>query len=283
MTNPSQAATGGANPSAGVIDTSVPSIARVYDYLLGGKHYYDVDRVASEAMIDAVPETTLLAAANRNFIRRAVRFLVGESGIDQILDIGSGLPTAGNVHEIAQEINPNTRVLYVDKDPIVLANGRALLSANENTVVITADLRDPEAIFENPETQRLLDLSRPLAVILGGILMHIEDEENPHGIVATIRDRLPSGSFLVHSGCADPGEPRARELNQIFYDYNMNVRGKTLNVAYSPRGVPGAPVSMPLTWEELEAAEPTQFTLLNAPARLDVLRRPVFARRGKLG
>jgi hypothetical protein len=224
MTNPSQAATGGANPSAGVIDTSVPSIARVYDYLLGGKHYYDVDRVASEAMIDAVPETTLLAAANRNFIRRAVRFLVGESGIDQILDIGSGLPTAGNVHEIAQEINPNTRVLYVDKDPIVLANGRALLSANENTVVITADLRDPEAIFENPETQRLLDLSRPLAVILGGILMHIEDEENPHGIVATIRDRLPSGSFLVHSGCADPGEPRARELNQIFYDYNMGSR-----------------------------------------------------------
>lgn len=224
MTNPSQAATRGASPSGGRIDTSVPSIARVYDYLLGGKHYYEVDRVASEAMIDAVPETTLLAAANRSFIRRAVRFLVGESGIDQILDIGSGLPTAGNVHEIAQEINPNTRVVYVDKDPIVLANGRALLSANENTIVITADLRDPDAIFENPETRRLLDLSRPLAVILGGILMHIEDEENPHGIVATIRDRLPSGSYLVHSGCADPGEPRARELNQIFYDYNMGSR-----------------------------------------------------------
>lgn len=225
MTSSGQAAAGGsAESSQAVIDTSVPSIARVYDYLLGGKHYYEVDRVASEAMVDAVPETTLLAAANRSFVRRVVRFLVGEAGIDQILDIGSGLPTAGNVHEIAQEINPRTRVVYVDKDPIVLANGRALLSANENTTVIMADLREPAAIFDHPDTQRTLDLSRPFAVILGGILMHIEDEEDPHGIVSVIRDRLPAGGYLVVSGCCDPGEPRATELNQIFFEYQMGSR-----------------------------------------------------------
>lgn len=225
MTSSSQSAAGAAADTPdGEIDTSVPSIARVYDYLLGGKHFYEVDRVASEAMIDAVPETTLLAAANRSFIRRAVRFLVGEARIDQILDIGSGLPTAGNVHEIAQEINPATRIVYVDKDPIVLANARALLSANENTTVIMGDLRDPEAVFAHAETQRLLDLSRPFAVILGGVLMHIEDEEDPSGIVATIRGHLPSGGYLVVSGCADPGEPRARELNQVFFEYGMGSR-----------------------------------------------------------
>jgi len=210
--------------NAPAIDSSTPSIARVYDYLLGGKHYYEVDRVASEAMIDAVPETTLLAAANRSFIRRATRFLVGEAGLDQILDVGSGLPTAGNVHEVAQEINPDIRVVYVDKDPIVLANGRALLTANDNTIVIEGDLREPEAILDHPEVGKLIDFSRPLGVILGGILMHIEDEEDPRGIVATIRERLAPGSYLVHSGCADPGEPRAAELNEVFFQFGMGSR-----------------------------------------------------------
>ncbi|WP_132422649.1 SAM-dependent methyltransferase [Pseudonocardia endophytica] len=207
--------------SNAAIDTSTPSIARVYDYLLGGKHYYDVDRVASEAMIDAVPETTLLAAANRSFIRRATRFLVGEARIEQILDVGSGLPSAGNVHEVAQEINPNIRVVYVDKDPIVLANGRALLTANDNTIVIEGDLRDPNAILDHPEVKQLLDFSKPIGVILGGILMHIEDEEDPNAIVTTIRDRIVSGSYIVHSGCANPGEQRAAELNEVFFQFGM--------------------------------------------------------------
>ncbi|MDQ4117058.1 MAG: SAM-dependent methyltransferase [Actinomycetota bacterium] len=207
--------------NATAIDSSTPSIARVYDYLLGGKHYYEVDRIASEAMIEAVPETTLLAAANRSFIRRAVRFLVGEAGIDQILDIGSGLPTAGNVHEVAQEINPNTHVVYVDKDPIVLANGRALLTANDNTIIIEADLREPESILDHPEVGKLIDFNKPLGVILGGILMHIEDEEDPQGIVRVIRDRLASGSYLVHSGCANPGEQRAAQLNEVFFQFGM--------------------------------------------------------------
>jgi hypothetical protein len=147
-----QLATASDEPALAGIDTTTPAISRVYDYLLGGKHNYDVDRAASQAMIDAVPETPLLAQANRSFVRRAVRYLVGEAGITQIIDIGSGLPTAGNVHEVAQEINPNVRVVYVDKDPIVLAYGRALLSSNDNTTVITGTSVTPTRSSSIPKS-----------------------------------------------------------------------------------------------------------------------------------
>jgi hypothetical protein len=211
-------------PVAADIDTNTPAISRVYDYLLGGKHNYAVDRVASQAMIDAVKETPLLARANRSFVRRAVEYLVGEAGIKQILDIGSGLPTAGNVHEIAQEIEPTVRVAYVDKDPIVLAYGRALLSTDDNTTVITADLRNPDEIFEDGEVRRLIDMNEPFAVLLGGVMMHLEDDEDPAGVAARIRAQLPSGGYLMHCGCADPGDPRAKELNRIFTETGMGSR-----------------------------------------------------------
>jgi hypothetical protein len=211
-------------PVADGIDTNTPAISRVYDYLLGGKHNYAVDREASQAMIDAVAETPLLARANRSFVRRAVQFLVGEAGIKQIVDIGSGLPTAGNVHEIAQAIEPAVRVAYVDKDPIVLAYGRALLATDDNTTVITADLRDPDGIFEDAEVRRLIDTNEPFAVLLGGVMMHLEDHEDPAGVAARIRDHLPSGGYLMHCGCADPGDPRAKELNRIFAETHMGSR-----------------------------------------------------------
>jgi hypothetical protein len=192
------------------INTSTPSIARAYDYLLGGKDNFAVDRAASEELKAAAPEITLLAEANRAFIRQVVRYLVGTAGIRQIIDIGSGLPTAGNVHEIAQEIAPETRVVYVDNDPIVLAHGRALLATNENTTMMTADLRWPDEIFDSPRTRRLIDTGEPFAVLLGGILMHLDDEEDPEGTAASIRDRLPSGGYLMISNTCDTGEPRAR-------------------------------------------------------------------------
>lgn len=217
-------ATAAPEPVPGGIDTNTPAISRVYDYLLGGKHNYDVDRQASQAMIDAVSETPLLAKANRAFVRRAVEFLVGEAGIKQILDIGSGLPTAGNVHEIAQSIDPTVRVAYVDKDPIVLAYGRALLSTDDNTTVVTADLRDPDGIFGNADVRRLIDPIDPFAVLLGGVMMHLEDEDDPAGIAARIRAHLPSGGYLMHCGCADPGDPRAKELNRIFAETHMGTR-----------------------------------------------------------
>ncbi|MBA2309519.1 MAG: SAM-dependent methyltransferase [Pseudonocardiales bacterium] len=211
-------------PALADIDTETPAISRVYDYLLGGKHHYASDRAACQAMIDAVPETPLLAKANRAFVRRAVQYLVGEAGIKQIVDIGSGLPATGNVHEVAQEIDPTVCVVYVDKDPIVLAYGRALLSNNDNTTVITADLRDPDAIFEHPEVHRLIDTSEPFAVLLGGVMMHLEYEEDPFGVAARISARLPSGGYLMHCGCADPGDPRALELNRIFNESAMGSR-----------------------------------------------------------
>lgn len=216
---------GAAASAEAAIDTETPAISRVYDFLLGGKHHYDVDRIASNAMIQAVPETKLLASANRAFVRRSVQYLVGEAGIRQFLDIGSGLPATGNVHEVAEELNPDVRVVYVDKDPIVLAYGRALLSKNDNTSVVTADLRDPDAIFAEPEVKRLLDTSEPFAILLGGVMMHLEQHEDPEGVAAKLRDRLPSGGYLMHSGCSDPGDdPRAPELNRIFEQFQMGSR-----------------------------------------------------------
>ncbi|MEU6262214.1 SAM-dependent methyltransferase [Saccharopolyspora shandongensis] len=206
------------------VNTEEVSIARVYDYCLGGKDNFAVDRAACAAMMEVVPETPLLAQANRCFLRQAVKYLVAEAGIRQIVDIGSGLPTAGNVHEVAQEIAPETRVLYVDNDPIVLAHGRALLANETTTTVINADLRHPDMIFEHPEAERLIDATEPFAVLLGGILMHLEDEEDPEGVAASIRDRLPSGGYLLVSNTCDTGEPRAQELGRVFAESGMGTR-----------------------------------------------------------
>ncbi|RKT82690.1 S-adenosyl methyltransferase [Saccharopolyspora antimicrobica] len=206
------------------INTEKVSIARIYDYSLGGKDNFAVDRAAAAAMMEVVPEAMLLAKANRYFLRQAVRYLVGEAGIRQIVDIGSGLPTVGNVHEIAQDIAPETRVVYVDNDPIVLAHSRALLASNDRTTFLNADLREPDAIFGHPDTVRLIDQSQPFAVLLGGILMHLEDEEDPEGVAADLRDRLPSGGFLMVSNTCDNGEPRAMELSRVFAESGMGSR-----------------------------------------------------------
>lgn len=206
------------------VNTDEVSIARLYDFCLGGKDNYAVDRAAVHAMTEVVPEMPLLAVANRYFIRQAVRYLVAEAGIRQIVDIGSGLPTAGNVHEIAQAIDPGVRVVYVDNDPIVLAHARALLATDSSTTVIKADLREPDVIFEHPETRRLIDPDEPFAVLLGGILMHLEDEEDPEGIAAAIRERLPSGGYLLVSNTCDTGESRARELNRVFAESGLGSR-----------------------------------------------------------
>ncbi|QUH02403.1 SAM-dependent methyltransferase [Saccharopolyspora erythraea] len=228
MTDPAGAvgrqASSGAWPDLVDVDTDEVSIARVYDYCLDGKDNFAVDRAAAQAMIEVVPETPLLAKANRCFLRAAVRHLVGEAGIRQILDIGSGLPTAGNVHEIAQEAASDVRVVYVDNDPIVLAHGRALLATDTRTAVIQGDLREADAVFDHPETRQLIDTTEPFAVLLGGILMHLEDEEDPEGVAAGIRDRLPAGGYLLVSNTCDTGEPRARELAKAFAENGMGNR-----------------------------------------------------------
>jgi hypothetical protein len=180
------------------IDTSRPHPARIYDYLLGGKDHYEVDREAGEEIAAAAPEARIAVRANRAFLQRAVRYVVG-SGVRQILDIGTGLPTPPNVHETAQEVAPDVRVAYVDNDPIVNTHANALLSHSGATGVVLADLRDPGAILDHPEVRRVIDFDEPVALLLVAILHFLTDAEQPAQIVATLRDALPAGSFLVLS------------------------------------------------------------------------------------
>jgi S-adenosyl methyltransferase len=198
------------------VDRTVPSIARVYDYVLGGKQNFAVDRSAGDALLRAVPDTQVLAQDNRALLRRVVRHLVGDTGVRQILDIGSGLPTNGNVHEVAREIAPETRVVYVDRDPMVLAHARALLADDDSTEVITADIRDPAAIFDDPVTTRLIDFTAPVAVLISGVLHHFADADDPAGTACAVIERVPPGGYVFISNFLDDDEPRAKALEHAF-------------------------------------------------------------------
>ena len=179
------------------IDVTIPSVARVYDYFLGGKDNFEVDRKVAEHALQITPDGPAAGQANRAFLRRVIRHLVTEAGIDQFLDIGSGLPTQGNVHEVAIEHNPAARVVYVDNDPIVLAHGRALLAAEGTATVIQADIREPEEILNDPDVRRFLDFDRPIGLLLFAILHHIGDDEDPRSVAAALIDALPSGGYVA--------------------------------------------------------------------------------------
>ncbi|TDD83576.1 SAM-dependent methyltransferase [Actinomadura rubrisoli] len=189
------------------IDVTKPSIARAYDVVLNGKDNFEVDRGFVTEIVKIIPEIYDVAAYNREVLGRGVRYLAGEAGLRQFLDLGSGLPTVQNTHQVAQATAPETRVAYVDNDPIVLAHGRALLAENDNTTVVTADLREPEAILADADVRRLIDFGEPVAVMLVGILHHLHDDEGPQRIVETLMDAVPSGSHLfVTSFCASSPE-----------------------------------------------------------------------------
>jgi SAM-dependent methyltransferase len=179
-----------------VLKPHVPNVARMYDYYLGGKDNFAADRAAADRVVAAMPNVLKFTRANRGFLSRAVTLLAGQ-GIRQFLDIGSGLPTQENTHEIAQRAAVDSRVIYVDNDPVVLAHGRALLADNARTTVVQADLRDPKGILDHREVRRLLDFTEPVAVLLLAILHFVPDEANPAGIVATLRESLVPGSYLV--------------------------------------------------------------------------------------
>jgi len=182
-----------------MFDTSVAHIARVYDYWLGGKDNFAADRAAGDQAIKAFPNIPLSARANRAYQARVVRFLAGEVGIRQFLDIGTGIPTANHTHQVAQSVAPESRVVYVDNDPIVLSHARALLASHPAgaTDYVDCDLRDPQKILDGAE--QLLDFGRPVAVMLMAILQHIGDEHDPYAIVATLMDAMPPGSYLALS------------------------------------------------------------------------------------
>ena len=184
-------------PLTDKIDVTVPSVARMYDFLLDGKDNYPADRAATEQLLLQVPSMKVLALNNRQFLRRVVRVLAEDYGIKQFVDHGSGLPTQDNVHEVAQRIHPDARVVYVDNDPIVLAHGRALLEQNENTAVLQADFRDTDSIWESAEVKRLINLDEPVAALFVSVLHCIRDAHDPAGVVRRVAERLPSGSYLV--------------------------------------------------------------------------------------
>jgi hypothetical protein len=183
------------------IDTSKPHSARIYDYFLGGKNHFAADRQAADKVLAELPVARTGLRENRAFLGRAVRYLTAEAGVRQFLDIGTGLPTTNNVHEVAQAIAPSARVVYADNDPLVLAHARALLtSAPEGrTAYIHADLRDPSAILADPVTRDVLDFSQPVALMLVAILHFIPDENKLAEIIAALLDALPPGSYLTAS------------------------------------------------------------------------------------
>ncbi|MGX1240246.1 SAM-dependent methyltransferase [Streptomyces pseudovenezuelae] len=205
------------------IDISVPSVARIYDFYLGGSHNFEADRAAARKAMEHVPGLPKIMQANRAFMRRAVRFAV-DQGITQFLDIGSGIPTFGNVHEVAQSASPGARVVYVDHDPVAVAHSRAVIADNPDADVVAADLRKPQEILESAEVRRLIDPNRPVAVLLVAILHFVEDTDDPQGAVAELRDAFAPGSLLVLTHAAYEGIPLSQEQVQGAMDVYEDIR-----------------------------------------------------------
>jgi hypothetical protein len=252
------------------IDTSVAHSARMYDWWLGGKDNFAADRAMGDAFARAIPTIRTMARENRAFMHRATRYLAGEAGIRQFLDIGTGIPTRPNLHETAQEIAPDARVVYVDNDPIVLVHARALMvsSGAGRTEYIDADLGEPEKILSNPSLTRTLDLSRPVGLMLVAVLMLLENAQDPWGNAAVLMDALPSGSYvaITHPGqdfnpdamagivaAAQQGHmtvvPRVRdEVVRFFGDWELVEPGVVPVMAWRPDGEPPADPNAAYYW-----------------------------------
>ncbi|MEU8248112.1 SAM-dependent methyltransferase [Nonomuraea sp. NPDC048916] len=197
------------------VDVTAPSVARVHDALLGGTGNFAVDRSVARRLKEAVPEVVDLVWCNRAFIGRVVDFFVREAGIRQIVDLGAGLPTVENSHEVAQFADPSVRVVYVDLDPMVEPQARAILGGNPNAVAITEDARDVDAVLDNLELTRLIDLRRPVALMAIGLLHLLPDSDDPHGLVRSYMDALPPGSYLAASNMLVSVNPKAQALEAM--------------------------------------------------------------------
>jgi SAM-dependent methyltransferase len=260
------------------LDTTVPNVARIYDYLLGGKDNFAADRAAAEQLLAVIPDVAAIAADNRAFLGRAVRYLTGQ-GVRQFLDLGSGLPTRSNVHEVAQQNAPGTRVVYVDYDPVVALHGKALLAFGSDVEVLQADLTEPSSVLGHPDLLRVLDLGQPVGLISASTLHFVPDEADPWGIVAEYRDRLCPGSYLAitHAPSRVPGEdPEHDEENaaKVYRQTSAPMHMRTLpeiqrffdgfelvdpGLVYVPLWRPDSPADVP--------GDPGQFGCLVAVAR----------------
>jgi S-adenosyl methyltransferase len=199
-------------------DVSVPNVARIYDYLLGGKDNYQADRDAAERLKKIFPDAELACQQNRHFLERVVRFLVSRCGIRQIIDIGTGLPTQGNVHQVAQDVDPATRVVYADYDRVVIRHAEALLARNERVAVVHADLRTPRELITNSDMRTMIDFSQPVAILILATLHFITDDEQPDEILRLLRATMAPGSYLALSHItADDVDPDASKSAQQIY------------------------------------------------------------------
>jgi hypothetical protein len=246
-------------------DPKVPNVARVYDCLLGGKDNYAADRQAAAKLLAAVPGAALAARDNRAFLARAVRYLTGEAGIGQFLDIGTGLPTAGAVHEIARAMVPQARVVYADYDPVVLRHAEALIGHTTGVAAVRADLRQPAHLLAHPGVQRLIDLAEPVAVLLVAVLHFLDDTDDPWTIVNHLKDHIAPGSYLVishvtadhipartaadahaaYDGASAPGVARTRaDIARFFAGLDMIDPGLVSTTAWRPAYI-GPPSTYP--------------------------------------
>jgi S-adenosyl methyltransferase len=207
----------------------IPSAARVYDYLLGGKDHYPADRAVAESMIAQLPNVRLAVQWNRAFLRRVVRYLVNEAGIRQIIDIGAGLPTVGNTHEIALEAKPEVKVVYVDHDPVVLAHARRMLHHTPNAAIINEDLLSPVGILGDPVLREMIDFTEPVAVLLLSILHFISDEADPAGLIAQLLAPFPAGSHVAISHATPDTIPEVNDVERVFDEATeqAHVRSRT--------------------------------------------------------
>ncbi|GHE90990.1 hypothetical protein GCM10018789_19730 [Streptomyces werraensis] len=205
------------------IDITVPSVSRMYDFYLGGSHNFEVDREAARKAMEFMPGLPKVMQANRAFMRRAVRFAVAE-GVTQFLDIGSGIPTFGNVHEVAGAADPEARVMYVDHDPVAVAHSKVVLEGNDRADILAADLRKPQDILGSDEVGRLIDLNRPVALLLVAILHFVEEADDPYGAVAELRDALAPGSMLVLTHATYEGIPLPPEWAEGAVDVYRDMR-----------------------------------------------------------
>jgi len=216
------------------IDTRIPNMARMYDYALGGKDNFAADRAAVEKLFSLSPENRYVPRANRRFLGRAVRF-AAEQGISQFLDLGTGLPSQGHVHEVVAEISPGAHVVYVDYDPIVVNHARALLVDSDSVTAVQADIRDPKGLVAHPDVTGLIDFSRPVAVLFVAVLHGIPDRDDPAGIVRAIADCVSPGSYLILSHLTSEGHPPelvaqkeevfARSTVPVFYRSRAEILG----------------------------------------------------------
>jgi len=258
-------------------DPTRPHAARVYDYLLGGKDNFAADRAVGDQIIARLPEVQVGVQAQRAVLNRVVRYLVGEAGVRQLLDIGSGLPTSDNVHEIAQRTAPGTRVVYVDNDPVVLAHARAILSDETSTFAERGDLLDPASIVASPAVREHLDWTKPIGLLLCGIVHYVLDEENPEGLIADLIAALPPGSYVFIHHLLDTGDPAAAELQAQMLNGLGRVKFRTLeevlrlfgDLELMPPGL--VPVA---EWRPDRATIPARYRLVLSMACAGVGRKP---------